>query len=201
MALLLIIRFLFPQKNFQDQIEELQSKTQPNIDATVNKIIAENRFFNSINYLINSGQFDGADKVITKLIAKNEKNDYYWTLKGNLFHARKMYDSALHYYNYAIILNPNSGAIFSRPLTYIKTNKYNDAIADYKRAYEKNDSYSYKLAEAFELNDQGDSAIKYYQIYLDQYTDSVYEKLNQEGIHLEYPPDSAREKIRKLYKR
>lgn len=66
---------------------------------------AENRFFDSLNYLITSKQFDGADAIITQLLTKSPRNDFYWALKGNLFDAQKICDSALYHYNFAIILH------------------------------------------------------------------------------------------------
>src|SRR5690349_3198194 len=74
----LISRILYPQKKLQNQVDELKSKTQPQISSTVTSIIAENNFFDSLDYLISSGQFDGANKVITQLLVKSERNDYYW---------------------------------------------------------------------------------------------------------------------------
>ncbi len=195
-ALLFISSLFFPRKNFQTQVEELRNKTQSQLDATVNAIVEENRFFDSLDNLINSGQFDGADKIITALLTKNPRNDHYWTLKGDLFNAKKMYDSALYYYNFAIILHATPYNLEQRARTHIKLKNYEEAIQDYRKAYQQNYDYSYKLAFVFEYNNQKDSALKYYNIYLEHYPDSVYKQL-QNSI---YPPDSIRSRIKKLNK-
>jgi hypothetical protein len=52
-------------------MDELRNETQLKLNSSINMIIAVNRFFDSLDYLIASGQFDVADKVISKLLAKS----------------------------------------------------------------------------------------------------------------------------------
>ncbi len=192
-ALALYFGNLFiPKKDIQTQIEELRNKTQPRLDSTVNAIAAENRFFDSLNYLITYGHYERADKVISQLLEKSPRNDQYWTLKGKWFDAQKMYDSALYYYNFAIILQATPYNLEQRARTHIKMKNYEEAIQDYRKAYQQNYDYSYKLAFVFEHNKQKDSALKYYYIYLEHYPDSTY---NDNSI---YPPDSIKVRIKKL---
>ena len=132
------------------------------------------------------------------MIAKNEKNDYYWTLKGELLDAKKRYDSAIYFYNYALVLDPNSGAKISRALTYIKIGEFNKAIADYRSAYEGNYDFSYNLATTFELNNQKDSALMYYKIYLEHYPDSLVKQLNIQGVTLSHSIDTVQSRIKRL---
>lgn len=170
----------YHKSNIVNQIDDLRKELAPKFDSTSKQIAAENRFFDSIQHLISSGQLDGADNVINQLLAKDDRNDYFWNLKGQVFDARKQYDSALFYYDFAVRLYPSPNSLCNRALTFIKLKKYNEAITDYKNAYEQNSDYSYQLAQAFQLNKQKDSALKYYKIYLEHYpkdSNLVYSKI------------------------
>jgi predicted Zn-dependent protease len=192
---ILFNHLFFPRNttSVQTMINDVRQHAQPMLDSTMNAIKKENRFRDSLQYLISSGQLNNASDIIDQLLTKYPRDSYYNTLKGQIFDSRKMYDSALYYYNMAIALIPAPYQLLARAQTYIKMNKYQDAIDDSRDAYFINHYYSFKVAQAFELNKQKDSALKYYNIYLEQYPDSIYRELKNI-----YPPDSARQRIKKL---
>jgi tetratricopeptide (TPR) repeat protein len=92
-----------------------------------------------------------------------------------------------------------SSAGIEKAKTLIKIKQYPEAIQEYRRAYEDNYDFSYPLARVFELNKQKDSALKYYNIYLEHYPDSLFQILKQRGIYI-YPPDSVKLEISNLKK-
>ncbi len=198
-AAAITMRIMFPPNDLRKEIEILQKTQGPKFDSLTARLASKNRFFDSIRYLISSGKLIAAENIIDQLLNKEPRNDYYLTLKGEIFSKRKQYDSALYYYNYALIINPNSGATVEKAKLFIECKQYPRAIEEYKKAFDNNYDFSYLLAKSFELNKQNDSAIKYYQIYLDHYPDSLFQQLKYQGIYI-YPPDSVRIKIKKLEK-
>ena len=48
-------------------------------------------------------------------------------------------------------------------------NEFQLAIDDYKQSYDVNYDYSLKLGDTYLLMNKKDSALKYYQIYLEHY--------------------------------
>jgi predicted Zn-dependent protease len=194
---LLIANFLIPKPNIRKQIEDLRKKTAPSLDSFNNKLAAKNRFFDSVKYLISSGKLTAANEVIDQLLKQEPRNDYYLSLKGQVFNARYQYDSALYYYNSAIMINSNSGALIDKANTLVLTRHFIEAIDIYREAYNENFDFSYQLAQTFEQMKKKDSAIKYYEIYLQHYPDSLYQRLNQQDIPV-YSPDVIRMKIKKL---
>lgn len=194
---LLIANFLIPKPDIRKQIEDLRKKTAPSLDSFNNKLAAKNRFFDSIKYLTASGKLTAANEVIDQLLKQEPRNDYYLSLKGQVFNARGQYDSALYYYNSAIMINPHSDALIDKANTLALTKRFSEAIEIYKGSYNENFDFSLQLAQTFEKMNQKDSAIKYYEIYLQHYTDSLYQRLAQQGIHV-YPPELIRTKIKKL---
>ncbi len=140
------------------------------------KIKVENRFFDSIQYLIDSRKLDGADNIINQLLIMNPLDDRLHILKGQLHEARMQYDSALYQYDFVIFRTPYPTALDKRATLLIKVGKYKDALEDYKKAYEINYDYSYKLGQAFERINLKDSALKYYSIYFEHYPDSILQK-------------------------
>lgn len=146
------------------------------MDSFNNKIKAENRFFDSIQYLIDSKKLNGADNIINQLLIKNPLDDRLHTLKGQLYEARIQYDSALIEYNFVVFRIPYSNALDKRAALFIKLGRYENAIEDYKKIYEVNYDYSYKIAKTFEMIKQKDSALKYYNIYFKHYPDSILQK-------------------------
>jgi len=172
----LLFNTFFGKPDIAKKIDDLRNETAPNLDSFNKKIKAENRFFDSIQYLIDSRKLDGADNIISQLLIKKPLDDRLHTLKGQLYEARMQYDSALIEYNFVIFRTPYPAALDKRATLFIKLGKYKDALEDYKKAYEVNYDYSYKIAQTFEMIRQKDSALKYYTIYFEHYPDSILQK-------------------------
>lgn len=172
----LVFNTFFRKTDIVKKIDDLRKETAPSLDSLTKKIKAENRFFDSIQYLIDSRKLDGADNVINQLLNTRPLDDRLHVLKGQVFDARMQYDSALYEYDLVIFRTPYPAALDKRAILFIKLRKYKDALEDYKKAYEINYDYSYKLAQTFERINQKDSALKYYSIYFEHYPDSILQK-------------------------
>lgn len=172
----LLFNTFFKKPDITKKIDDLRKETAPNIDSFNKKIKAEDRFFDSIQYLINSGRLSGANNIINQLLARDPKSDRLHVLKGQLFEARMQYDSAFNEYDFVISNTRYSNALDKRANLFIKLGRYEKAIEDYRKEYEINYDYSYKLAQTFEMIKQKDSALKYYRIYLEHYPDSTLQK-------------------------
>jgi tetratricopeptide (TPR) repeat protein len=175
-AISLFINFFAPKPDIVKKIDDLRKETASGFDSFTKKLNAQNRFFDSIQYLISSGQVDAADNIIDQLLKKWPNTSEYYVLKGQAFDARKKYDSALYEYDFAIRLIPSPNALDRRARTFIKMKRYDEAIRDYRTAYEQNYDFSYKLAQTFEIAKQKDSALKYYKVHLEHYPDSILQK-------------------------
>jgi tetratricopeptide (TPR) repeat protein len=172
----LLMKSLFPKPNVTGMISVLRRETSSKIDS-VNKIIeAENKSFDYIQHLISSGNLEKANQLIDPVLKKNPRNDFYHIFKGQVYDARKQYDSALFEYNLAIAINETPLALDKRAKTFLKLGKVEQAITDYRTACDRNFDYSYQLALIFEKIGQNDSALKYYTIFDDHYPDSNIKK-------------------------
>ena len=172
----LVFNTFFKKTDILKKINDLRKETTLSQDSFNKKLSAENRFFDSIQYLIDSRKLDRADNVINQLLNSRPLDDRLHVLKGQVFEARMQYDSALNEYNFVIFRIPYSNALDKRAALFIKLGRYENAIEDYRKIYEVNYDYSYKLAQTFEMIKQKDSALKYYHIYLDHYPDSILQK-------------------------
>ena len=172
----LVLNTFFRKPDIVKKIDDLRKETSLSIDSFNRKLNAENRFFDSIQYLIDSGKLDAADNVIEQLLNTRPLDDRLHVLKGQVFEAHMQYDSALNEYNFVIFRIPYPNALDKRATLFIKLGRYENAIKDYKKAYEVNYDFSYQLAKTFELIKEKDSALKYYHIYLEHYPDSILQK-------------------------
>ncbi|HVY76243.1 MAG TPA: tetratricopeptide repeat protein [Puia sp.] len=193
----LIIKALIPQPDVKQKIDSLRKKTTTSLDSLNKYLVAEKKAYDSIKYLISSGHWVAADNIVNQLLEREPRNDRLLILKAKIFATQKQYDSALYYCDYAIAINPSSDAGIEKAKILIKIRKYPEAIAEYKKAFDVNYDFSYSLAIAFELNNQKDSALKYYNIYLEHYPDSLAQQLNQQGIYV-VSPDSVKIRIKNL---
>ena len=60
-------------------------------------------------------------------------------------------------------------ALNKRAAAYIKMGRLNFALNDYKKSASLNYDYTVQVANTFLLMNKKDSALKYYQIYLEHY--------------------------------
>ena len=89
--------------------------------------------------------------------------------KGMIYAKQNKYPEAIEEYNIAIENEPFPLELEKRAEAYIKINKLDLALNDYKKAYSLNYDYSLHVATTFELMIKKDSALKYYQTYLEHY--------------------------------
>lgn len=100
--------------------------------------------------------------------------------EGMIYEEQKKYPDAVKEYSAALSEQKFSVALEKRGDIYVKMNKLNMAMTDYKMAYTWNSDYSFQIANTFVLLNKRDSALKYYQIYLEHYPNdtSVQQKMN-----------------------
>ena len=170
----LLISFFTPQPNIVKKIEELKKQTVPSLDTFITNMVNENKFYDSIENLIQHGQPIKAGNILKQLLPRYPNNTRLHVLNGMLYEAKKQYDSALYEYNFVIIKNKNPYVLNKRAITFLKLNQFNKAVDDYREAYTMNIDYSLQLAQTFEKIDKKDSAKKYYQLYLDQYPNAKF---------------------------
>jgi tetratricopeptide (TPR) repeat protein len=172
----MVFNTFFRKPDIAKKIDDLRKESALSLDSFNKKLSAENRFFDSIQYLIDSRKLDRAANVINELLNTRPLDDKLHILKGQVFEARMQYDSAINEYNFVIFRIPYSNALDKRATLFIKLGRYQNAIEDYKKVYEVDSVYSYKIAQIFELIKEKDSALKYYHIYLKHYPDSILQK-------------------------
>jgi tetratricopeptide (TPR) repeat protein len=170
----LIVLLLFFQRrpNLLKTINDIRQKSVPELDSFNKKIASQNRYYDSIQFLISSGRLMGANDIVNQLLKKNPKNEYYHVLKGQIFDAKGLYDSAIFEFDVALQINSIPIALDNRAKTNIKLRNFQDAITDYKKAFDQNYDYSLNLAKIYDMINQKDSAIKYYSIFIEHYPDS-----------------------------
>jgi tetratricopeptide (TPR) repeat protein len=173
LSIVFLIIFFYPKPNIVKQIDELRSETKPNLDTFVNNMTRENKFYDSIENLIQTGGLSEAESVLNQLMLRYPNNIRLHILKGMLYDARRRYDSALIEYNFSIIKNANPFLLDKRAITFLKLKQYDKALEDYRKAYSMNIDYSLQLAQTFEKIRERDSALKYYKIYLNYYPDTI----------------------------
>ncbi len=190
-----------PEKSFEKQIEDIRKMEAPKLDSQNKKFADEVDIYDGIRLLILSGKLTLAGSEIKQMLERDSTNVFLHSLKGQLYDAEMKYDSAIYEYDIALYRDNIPNILDKRAATYIKMKKFDMAIRDLRNAFEQNSDFGYKFAQAFELTKQNDSALKYYNLYLEQYSDSLYKQLKFQGITLEYGPDSARAKINKLQRK
>lgn len=159
--------------NIAQTINDIRTKAQPELDSAMDAMAAQNRFFDSLKLLIKTKKLKEATVIVDSLIAYDPKEEYFMVLKGDIYDAKGLYDSAIYEYDMSMNIQTFPISLDARAKTYVKTGRYNAAIDDYKHAAEINYYYNIKLAQIFELEKQKDSALKYYRIYLERDPGSI----------------------------
>lgn len=168
---------LYPKQNITVQINRLREETAPQLDSFSKSLAAQSDLQADIRHLIVTRKnLPLAQQLIDSVLEKTPKNEFYLVLKGQLYDARMHYDSALFEYDLAMQRDAFPYALEERAKTFIKLCKYDQAVADYRSAFNRNDDYSYPLAVLFDKLQQKDSALKYYLIYSKNYPNSGIEK-------------------------
>lgn len=152
-------------KSFIDKIRE-ENKT--GFDSLQNAINYENDLNYRIKKSISTGDFKTAYALMDSLPAFGKIPTIH-LYKGMIYAKQNKYPEAIEEYNIAIAEEPFPTNLNKRAEAYIKMDKLDSALNDYKKSYSLNYDYSLQIATTFELINKKDSALKYYQIYLMHY--------------------------------
>ena len=158
-------RKTFDPKGF---INDIREKNKPGLDSLQNAINYENNLNFRIQKAINDSDFKTAYTLMDSLphFGKTATTHLY---HGMILEKQKKYHEAIKEYDTAIAEEAFPTNLNKRAEVYIKINKLDSALADYKKSYSWNHYFSYQVANTFELLNKKDSALKYYQIYLEHY--------------------------------
>lgn len=104
--------------------------------------------------LANSGHFEEAVKLFTKVIKRSPKNSEAYSLRGDTYLVLRMYDKAMSDYNKSVQLNPkNPSAYYNRGVLYYMKLDYQMALKDFNKVIElSSDSAFSKYAEGVYYN-------------------------------------------------
>ncbi|MEJ7830386.1 MAG: hypothetical protein WKF91_19410 [Segetibacter sp.] len=175
----LLYKYSSSKFNVQQNLNNLREENKYGFDSLNKAIKYENDLNRRIEVSINKEDFKTAFSLIDSLPPFGKAHSIY-IYKGMIGEKQKNYLESIKEYNNAINEIPLSKAKSLRAALYVKMNKLDSALSDYKSIYSYNHYYSGFVANTFMLMKKKDSALKYYQIYLEQYPqdDSVRQKLN-----------------------
>ena len=173
LVILYLINSLFFKSDIRQLSDSVRQKIGPKLDSIKKFVENENRWFDSVHYLMSSRKTKEAHSAINQLLNEDYGDPALHVLKGECYDIERKYDSAIREYNIALGIDQYSEARIKRAETYLKMDDYPDAIDDYRQVAIMSDSYNRQLAQVFERVKQKDSALKYYHIYLARYPDSV----------------------------
>lgn len=152
-------------KNF---VERIREENKAGFDSLQNAINYENNLNYQIQKSIGNDDFKTAYALMDSLPAFGKTHSIH-LYQGMIYEKQKKYIEAVEEYTQAINEIPYSKAKSMRGDVYIKMNKPELALSDFKEIYTYNHYYSYSIANTFMLMNKKDSALKYYQIYLEHY--------------------------------
>ena len=168
-AAIMYLRSILIVPNINNVFSDIRKDAQPKFDSLSRSIAKENGIYKSISILIQKNHLDSANHLVDSALEKNPMNELNHTYKGMIYDAQGNFDSAIGQYDIAMMHNIFPVGLDKRAKTFIKIKQFNNAIEDYKAAYEINYIYSVRLAEVYDMTNQRDSAIRYYKIYLSYY--------------------------------
>lgn len=152
-------------KNF---IERIREGNKAGFDSLQNAINYENDLNYRIQKSINNDDFKTAYALIDSLPAFGKTHSIH-LYQGMIYEKQKKYTKAIEEYTTVIDAEPFPLALNKRAEVYIKINRLNLALNDFKKSASLNYDYSLEVANTFMLMNKKDSALKYYQIYLEHY--------------------------------
>ena len=172
--------FMYKKKDVgaKEFIESIREKHKPGFDSLQRAINYENDLNDRIIKSIKLEDFQTAYSLMDSLppFGKTHSKHVY---KGMIYAKQEKHAEAIREFTYASDEIPCCKARGLRAEVYIKMNKLDSALSDYKKIYEWNSDYSLQVANVFELKNNHDSALKYYNIYLSHYPNdkSVHQKV------------------------
>lgn len=161
-------RYISRKSSAAKFIEKIRDENKSGFDSLQNTINYENDLNRRIEESIYAGDFNTAFTLMRSLPAYSKTNSIH-LYRGMIYSEQKKYLEAIEEYNIVIDAEPFPLALDKRAKIYIKTNKIDLALDDYRKAYVLNYDYSLQIAKTFELINKKDSALKYYEIYLGYY--------------------------------
>lgn len=172
----------YSQKAFNPKkfLNEVKEENKPGLDSLQDAINYENYLNYRIQEAINDSDFRTAYTLMDSLPAFGKVHSIY-LFKGMILEKQKKYPDAIKEYNEALNEIPYSKARSMRAELYIKMNEFQLALYDYMEIYKYNHYFSCYIANTFLLLNKRDSALKYYQIYLEHYPNdtAVQQKLSR----------------------
>jgi tetratricopeptide (TPR) repeat protein len=153
-------------------IEKIRDDNKAGFDSLQKAIKYENDLNFRIKKSIDDNEFTTATHLMDSLPAFGKTNSIH-LYNGMIYAEQKKYSEALEEYNILIDADPFPLALDKRAKVYIKINKFDFALKDYKKAYSLNYDYSLQIATTFELIQKKDSALNYYKIYLEHYPNDL----------------------------
>jgi tetratricopeptide (TPR) repeat protein len=161
---------LFTKKTNEQQVEELIRKSK--LGNLNDDIRNRNYIYFKLDSLIQVKDYSGALKIVdTANITRASK----WNYMGEISLNQGMVRISINYFNKAIALEGTNfcKAVANRAQAYKELKRFDSAILDYKSISIINYDYYKPLAETYQILGENDSAIKYYQIFLNVYPDSL----------------------------
>lgn len=149
-------------------LNEIREKNKPGLDSLQQAINYENNLNFRIQKAINDSDFTTAYALMDSLPNFGKKHSIY-LYAGMIYEKQKKYSEAIKIYTEAINELSFSKAKSMRAAVYVRINKLDSALYDYKSISEYNEFYNLQVASTFQLMHKKDSALKYYQIYLEHY--------------------------------
>jgi tetratricopeptide (TPR) repeat protein len=160
----------YRRPTFNSQMNQMKANVQAGLDSTVGKIKRENSFYQTLEERIAVNDTIYAIPIVDSLLKSRPYSYELYYYKGLIKEQNGNFDSALHYFSYAMIRSKyTSPAIIKRANLLLKMNKVQDALSDYREAYMINYDYAFELGMAFEKLNMKDSALFYYSVYKQHY--------------------------------
>ena len=165
------LRYLTRPISAEEFIESIRKSTEPGLDSLNLRLQKEDYLRFRIDSLISQEDYAKVLNLLDTInIDPNVKLDY----RGQIAFKKGKFKESLLYYNEAIA---KSGIYFisvsHRAEVYVKMKLFDSGISDYKKLCFFNYDFYRPLAETFELANEKDSALKYYQMYFENYPDSI----------------------------
>lgn len=172
-------RYVSRKPNATSFIEKIKKENKAGFDSLQRAINYENDLNHRIERSIYTGDFKTAYALMDSLPPFGKTHSIL-LYQGMIYEKQKKYPEAIEEYSKAINELPYSKAKSKRAEVYLKINKPELALSDYKEIYKYNYYYSLQLANTFMLMNKKDSALKYYQIFLEHYPNdtTVQQKIN-----------------------
>jgi tetratricopeptide (TPR) repeat protein len=116
-----------------------------------------------------------AEKIIDSILNISDKDIRLVDFKGLALLCKGDAKGSISWFNKAMKLEGTNfpRALGHRAEAYSSLNMFDSAIADLKECAATNYDYTKVLGKTYEKNGQKDSAVKYYQIFLDNYPESL----------------------------